>query len=200
MGWRVVWLCGHFVERRLVNMSVCLFVICSKFRFIKIAFCWQVLCWTCRYVSKLFSWQDTLSIYQSFAEPFVCSKRHFVEEHCIVFTRNVLVRHFSNASFAHVCILFPCHILYVSNGQHVNMSLVNLSFCQCAILSACHFVNMPFCQNAILSPYHYVNMPFGSKVILPTCHFVIMPFYITCAWLTSHLFNISIHEQIIKQT
>ncbi len=44
--------------------------------------------------------------------------------------------------------------------------LVNLPFCQLAILSTCHFVTLPLCQLATLSTCHLVNLPLCQLAIL----------------------------------
>ncbi len=74
----------------------------------------------------------------------------------------------------------------------INLEIVNMTFCQHAILSTCHFVNMSFCQHVILSISHFANMPFYQQVILSTCQLVKMPLWKHAISPTCHFVNLPI--------
>ena len=195
LGWRVVWLCGHFVERRLVNLSVCLFVqnfVSSKLHFVDKCFVEHVVMFPSYLLDKTLCLFINHLLSLSFAQNVILLKNialfwlemfwHgiFLMLHLLMF---VFCCHVTYCACQMVsmltCLLSTCHFANMPFCQHVILSIchfVRMPFYQHITLSICHLVNKSFCQQVILSTCHFVNMSFCQHVILSTCHFVNMPF------------------------
>jgi hypothetical protein len=111
---------------------------------------------------------------------------------------------FVNGSYYQLVILSTCKLVIFSLFcQCVILSIchfANLSCCQLVIFPTCHFFNVSFCQFVILSTCHFTNLSFFQLVIFPICHFSNLSFFQLVILPTCHFSNLSFYQLFIFPT